>query len=69
MNREALEGATFRKASDCSDKTCVEIALAGGVVGVRDSKDGSRGPVLAFTEPEWRAFLAGAKRGEFDLPE
>ena len=68
MNRDALEGATFRKASDCSDKSCVEIALAKGVIGVRDSKDRGTGPVLAFTEAEWSAFLAGAKRGEFDLP-
>lgn len=68
MNREALEGATFRKAGGCSDKSCVEVALAGSVIGVRDSKDKGCGPVLAFTEAEWASFLAGAKRGEFDLP-
>jgi hypothetical protein len=69
MNRRALEDATFRKASDCSDKTCVEVALTKGVIGIRDSKDRGAGPVLAFTEAEWSSFLAGAKRGEFDLPE
>ena len=69
MNREALEGAPFRKANDCSDKTCVEVAIVGGVIGVRDSKDQGRGPVLAFTSDEWAAFLGGAKAGEFDLPE
>lgn len=68
MNREALAGAQFRKAGECSDKTCVEVAIADGVVGLRDSKDGDRGPVLAFTEQEWASFLAGAKAGEFDLP-
>ena len=68
MNREALDGAKFRKASDCNDKSCVEVAMAGGVIGLRDSKDGSGGPVLAFTEGEWAAFIGGAKRGEFDLP-
>lgn len=68
MNREALETATFRTANGCSDKSCVEVALADGIVGLRDSKDKGRGPVLAFTEPEWEAFLAGAKNGEFDLP-
>ena len=68
MNREALEGATFRTASGCSDKSCVEVALAEGIIGVRDSKDKGRGPVLAFTEAEWTSFLAGAKAGEFDLP-
>jgi hypothetical protein len=37
-------------------------------VAVRDSKDHS-GPVLVFTASEWRAFVAGVKDGQFDLPE
>ena len=46
--------------------SCVELAsLPDGGVGVRDSKDPS-GPVLRFTPDEWRAFLAGARNGEFD---
>lgn len=68
MNREALQGAEFRKASGCGDKSCVEIAIAGDVIGIRDSKDNGRGPVLAFTQDEWKAFLGGARKGEFDLP-
>ena len=32
---------------------------------IRDSKDPS-GPVLAFNEAEWTAFIAGVKDGEFD---
>ena len=68
MNREALNGATFRKADNCGDKDCVEVAIAGDVVGLRDSKDNGSGPVLAFTADEWAAFLGGAKGGEFDLP-
>jgi Domain of unknown function (DUF397) len=66
MNREALVGAEFRKARDCSDKSCVEVAITDGVIGLRDSKDNGRGPVLAFTPEEWTAFLRGARRGEFD---
>lgn len=69
MNREALQGATFRTASSCGDKSCVEVAIADGVVGLRDSKDEGRGPVLAFTGEEWASFLAGARKGEFDLPQ
>ncbi|MCG5211698.1 DUF397 domain-containing protein [Streptosporangium sp. KLBMP 9127] len=45
---------------------CVEVAQAGTAIGVRDSKDPS-GPVLAFTGPEWSAFVRGVKDGEFDL--
>ena len=66
MNRDALEGAQFRKANGCADKRCVEVAIAGDVIGLRDSKDRGRGPVLAFTPEEWAAFLGGAKAGEFD---
>jgi hypothetical protein len=68
MNRNALETATFRTASGCGDKSCVEVAIADGIVGLRDSKDRGQGPVLAFTPDEWTAFLGGAREGEFDLP-
>lgn len=33
---------------------------------VRDSKD-PQGPHLHFTLDEWRAFLDGVKKGEFDI--
>lgn len=68
MNREALNGAAFRKASGCADKSCVEVAITGDTIGLRDSKDNGTGPVLAFTADEWSAFLAGAQQGEFNLP-
>jgi len=49
-----------------SNGNCVEVAsLPDGGVGVRDSKDPS-GPVLRFTPGEWRAFVGGARNGEFD---
>jgi hypothetical protein len=49
-----------------SNGNCVEVAsLPGAGIGVRDSKD-AEGPVLRFTPDEWRAFLGGARNGEFD---
>ena len=45
---------------------CVEVRVRGGEIAVRDGKDPD-GPVLTFTPAEWRAFLAGARVGEFDL--
>lgn len=49
-----------------ANSNCVEVAdLPGGQVGVRHSKD-IGGPVLRFTADEWRAFLGGARNGEFD---
>jgi hypothetical protein len=46
---------------------CVEVAPFQGKIAVRDSKDPD-GPVLAYTQAEWRAFLQGAKAGRFDRP-
>lgn len=49
-----------------SNSNCVEVAsLPGGGIGVRDSKD-PEGSVLRFTPGEWKAFLGGARNGEFD---
>ncbi|HEX5993524.1 MAG TPA: DUF397 domain-containing protein [Jiangellales bacterium] len=45
---------------------CVEVRLVTAGVEVRDSKNPD-GPTLLFTVGEWDAFLAGAKRGEFDI--
>ena len=56
----------WRKSSRSGTSNCVEVALCGSSVLVRDSKDPS-GPVLAFSSEEWEAFLAGARRGEFHL--
>jgi hypothetical protein len=62
------DAAKFFKSSGSGDHGCVEVAFHGGQVGVRDTKDHGRGPVLAFTAREWDAFIAGAKSGKFDLP-
>ncbi|MEV0352958.1 DUF397 domain-containing protein [Nonomuraea sp. NPDC050680] len=63
-----LSGAVWRKSSRSGSNggQCVEVASnIPGIVAVRDSKDRG-GPVLTFTPDEWRAFLGGAKDGEFD---
>lgn len=44
---------------------CVEVALTSGKVAMRDSKDPD-GPVLVYTPGEFKAFLDGARNGEFD---
>jgi hypothetical protein len=64
-----IRDGRFRKASDSERTGCVEVAaMPGGGVLVRDTKD-REGGVQAYTDHEWRVFIAGAKRGEFDLPE
>lgn len=45
---------------------CVEVArLANGDVAVRNSRDAS-GPALVYTRSEFRAFVTGARAGDFD---
>ena len=48
------------------DGNCVEVAeLPGGDIAVRNSRD-PKGPALVYTPAEIRAFVRGAKTGEFD---
>ena len=64
-----LSRATWRKSRhSANEEGCVETAfLPHGGVAVRDSKDRG-GPTLVYTPREWRAFIAGVKEGEFELP-
>jgi hypothetical protein len=48
-----------------SGDNCVEQRRHGGMIEVRDTKD-REGPVLRFHRAEFAAWLAGARRGEFD---
>lgn len=74
-NNETLQGelASSRETSwfkstysGGNGGSCVEVRGTGETVEVRDTKD-RQGPALAFTPEEWRAFIAGAKDGEFDI--
>lgn len=67
MRRPNFTGARWRKSSNSDSGGCVEVAYLDGWVGVRDTKDAGQGPVLAFNEKEWNAFLAGMANGEFTL--
>ena len=59
--------SSWQKSSRSNADGCVE--LNGSVpeyVGMRDSKLGADSPILVFNRDEIRAFLLGAKDGEFD---
>jgi Domain of unknown function (DUF397) len=61
-----FDGLDWRKAQlSVNNGACVELARAGSMIAIRDSKDPA-GPVLTYTSAEWQAFLHGAKNGEFD---
>jgi hypothetical protein len=45
---------------------CVELAMVGGTVRFRDSKD-HPSPSLTFSADEWKTFLDRVRSGELDL--
>jgi hypothetical protein len=59
----------FRKSSFSNTGNCVEVAIHNSSrVAIRDSKSPG-GKVLHFSASEWKAFLAGVRNGEFEIPE
>jgi hypothetical protein len=61
-SRSSIE---WRKSEASGSGDCVEVAFVDRSVLVRNSRDRT-GPVLAFTDSEWTAFLIGARNGTFD---
>ncbi len=56
----------WRRSRRCDSGTCVEVAYLDGAFAVRDSKT-DNGPMLTFTRPDWEAFLAGVRAGDFEF--
>ena len=54
----------WTKSSFSGTGNCVEVAVDGDSILLRDTKDRA-GAVLTFTEAEWQAFLLGVNAGEF----
>jgi len=56
----------FKSSVSNATGNCVELAvLPGGEVAMRNSRHPA-GPALVFTREEVAAFVAGAKKSEFD---
>lgn len=62
----SVNDSSFRKSSYSRIITwCVAVAVTPDGVAVRDTKD-HRKKTLFFTHDEWKAFVAGVKKGEFN---
>jgi hypothetical protein len=48
------------------EEDCVELAMVGGAVWFRDSKD-RLGPRLTYSAAGWKTFLDRVRSGELDL--
>jgi hypothetical protein len=66
---EDFATALWRKSSNSGDSDCVEVALNTELIGVRDSKNRSTGPVLAFTRDAWASFVSGLRAGDYGTYE
>jgi hypothetical protein len=53
----------WRKSTHCSSGACVEVAIVGDVVLVRDQA----GQWLAISSRAWNDFLTGIRSGEFEV--
>jgi hypothetical protein len=51
----------WRKSSRCEGGACIEIAIQGHAILLRNSVDPD-GPVLAFTPAAWRDLIASVKQ-------
>jgi hypothetical protein len=64
--RPATASSWTKSSLSHANGNCVEVTdLPNGKVGLRNSRDVG-GPVLQILPEEWRAFLHGARNGEFD---
>ena len=63
MHASDLSTATWRRSSrSTATANCVEVAVAGSAVGVRDSKDPD-GAVLVLPAAAWTHFVAEIRSG------
>lgn len=68
---EPAESEDYRKSTFSVTDNCVEVGkgeaagLEPGQVGIRDSKDSGKGPVLHFSEQAFAEFVVGVIKGEF----
>lgn len=57
------ENHAWERSSFCSDSACVEVALDGEGVLLRNSERPD--DVVRFTRREWEAFLLAIEEGDF----
>jgi hypothetical protein len=63
---ELADLAWIKAQASNHNGACVEVASTStDKIAIRDSKDPG-GPILVYTATEFRAFLDGARNGEFD---
>jgi hypothetical protein len=65
MEHKMLEALAWKSARSCTGGNCVQVAPAGRMVAIRDSKNPG-GAILTYSPDEWTAFVEGVKNEDFD---
>lgn len=60
-------GTNWVKSTKSSTGNCVEVKRPHETIVYVRNSNGIDGLTLRFTADEWRAFILGAKAGEFDI--
>jgi predicted secreted Zn-dependent protease len=58
-------GLAWRTALSCNGGACVQVAATENGILMGSSRQAS-GPVLSYTSDEWRQFITGIKKGDFE---
>ena len=66
MGLDDLADRQWRRSGLCNGGNCLEIAMLGDLVKVRNSAD-QNGPVLSFGRDAWGAFLALIRCGGLEV--
>ncbi|HVQ91392.1 MAG TPA: DUF397 domain-containing protein [Mycobacteriales bacterium] len=65
MGKAKSTNSAWKKSSASNTSNCVEVRRSGSSMLLRHSKSRPE-IVLRFSADEWRAFLVGARAGEFE---
>jgi predicted secreted Zn-dependent protease len=65
IHSSAYGDLTWRVSRMCDGGACIMVASRGDSVFFGNASQ-SNHPIYACTKAEWRAFLSGAKLGDFD---
>ncbi len=64
-NHASVRDLDWCVSRTCESGACVQVARRGDSVLIGTTSN-PEGPITEFTTDEWRQFLAGVKRGDFD---
>jgi Domain of unknown function (DUF397) len=63
MGDPNLSQAIWRRSGTCESNTCIEVAVIGRCIGIRDSADTATRTILLFSQKDWLFFISRMHAG------